>query len=158
MKPPYLCCGAASQGVGDTYSALTQDQEAGQKPRLPDGDRGSIAQEPWSSVQPEHPRCPDCLFSVCQSASLPAGYATTLSELPNGPVYISRLCFLLEAYLLFLYFHFLSFHTTFWLFMSWIFYFPMKQGGTWIQIDVHKPVMWEPIFIKGDKLEGLLIF
>lgn len=33
-------------------------------------------------------------------------------------------------------------------------YFPMKQGGPWMWTDEHKPVIWESIFIKGDKLRS----
>lgn len=46
----------------------------------------SVTQEPWSSLQPVHLWRTCCLFALCPSASLPAGYWTTLKELPDGPV------------------------------------------------------------------------
>lgn len=74
------------RGAGGSYTALRQDWEAGQEARLPDGGSESVTQEPWSSLQPVYLWWTCCLFAVCPSASLPAGYWSTLKELPDGPV------------------------------------------------------------------------
>lgn len=111
------CCLLPEPGVRVTLRSDPR-LEAEQEPRLPDEGSWSIAQETWSSVQAVRPRCTCGLLAVYLPAPLPAGCWTALKELADGPAYISRLCCLLEAYLLSLYFHFPGSHTTFWLFMS----------------------------------------